>query len=61
MGKGLHVIYEDNHLLVVNKPGGLLSQGDQTGDNTLLDQAKEYIKKKYNKPGQCLLWIGSPS
>ncbi len=45
------MIYEDNHLLVVNKPGGLLSQGDQTGDNTLLDQAKEYIKKKYNKPG----------
>lgn len=44
-------IYEDNHLLVVNKPSGLLVQGDNTGDVTLPDLAKEYLKKKYHKPG----------
>jgi 23S rRNA pseudouridine1911/1915/1917 synthase len=44
-------IYEDNHLLVVNKPSGLLVQGDNTGDVTLPDLAKEFLKEKYNKPG----------
>jgi 23S rRNA pseudouridine1911/1915/1917 synthase len=44
-------IYEDNHLLVVNKPSGLLVQGDNTGDVTLPDLAKEYLKEKYHKPG----------
>ena len=45
------VLYEDNHLLVVNKPAGVLTQGDQTGDEPLVEQGKAYIKKKYNKPG----------
>lgn len=45
------VIYEDNHLLIVNKPSGWLVQGDNTGDRTLTDWATEYIRKKYNKPG----------
>lgn len=53
----LDVIYEDNHLLVVNKPAGLLVQGDQTGDPTLLDYAKEYLKKKYKKPGAVYLGL----
>ncbi len=53
--KKLHVLYEDNHLLVVNKPGGLLVQGDTTGDRTLLDIGKEYLKEKYNKPGKVFL------
>jgi 23S rRNA pseudouridine1911/1915/1917 synthase len=53
----LHVLYEDNHLLVVNKPGGLLVQGDATGDKTLLDIGKEYLKEKYNKPGKVFLGI----
>ena len=53
----LHVLYEDNHLLVVNKPGGLLVQGDSTGDKTLLDIGKEYIKEKYNKPGNVFLGV----
>jgi 23S rRNA pseudouridine1911/1915/1917 synthase len=44
-------IYEDNHLLVVNKPSGLLVQGDNTGDVTLPNLAKEFLKEKYNKPG----------
>ena len=51
------VLYEDNHLLVVNKPAGLLVQGDRTGDETLADQAKAYIKNKYNKPGDVFLGI----
>lgn len=45
------VVYEDNHLLVVNKPAGILVQGDQTGDKTLTDYVKEYIAEKYQKPG----------
>ncbi|MEJ2004040.1 MAG: pseudouridine synthase, partial [Cyclobacteriaceae bacterium] len=51
------VLYEDNHLLVVNKPAGLLVQGDKTGDETLADQAKAYLKEKYNKPGDVFLGI----
>jgi 23S rRNA pseudouridine1911/1915/1917 synthase len=51
----LQVLFEDNHLLVVNKPGGLLVQGDATGDKTLLDIGKAYIKQKYDKPGKVFL------
>jgi 23S rRNA pseudouridine1911/1915/1917 synthase len=51
----LQVLFEDNHLLVVNKPGGLLVQGDATGDRTLLDIGKAYIKQKYDKPGKVFL------
>lgn len=50
-----HVIYEDNHLLVINKQAGQLAQGDETGDITLLDLAKDYIKIKYDKPGAVFL------
>ncbi len=46
----LEIIYEDNHLIAINKRPGDLVQGDKTGDNTLIDQVKKYIKKKYNKP-----------
>lgn len=53
----LNVLYEDNHLLVVNKPAGLLVQGDRTGDTTLAETAKEYIKGKYHKPGRVYLGI----
>ena len=49
------IIYEDNHLLVVNKPIGWLVQGDKTGDATLTNWGKNYIKKKYNKPGDVFL------
>ena len=51
----LAVLYEDNHCLAVLKPGSLLIAGDKTGDITLLDQAKQYIKVKYNKPGDVFL------
>jgi len=44
------VLFEDNHLIAINKPAGVLSQGDETGDNTVMDWAKSYIKHRYNKP-----------
>jgi 23S rRNA pseudouridine1911/1915/1917 synthase len=48
----LAVLYEDNHCLVVNKPAGLLTQGDITGDASVLDAARAYLKEKYAKPGK---------
>ena len=49
------VIYEDNHLLVLNKPVSWLVQGDRTGDPTLADWGKNYLKEKYAKPGAVYL------
>ncbi len=49
------VIYEDNHLLIVDKAPGVLVQGDKTGDKPLLDHCKDYIKEKYEKPGAVFL------
>ncbi len=53
----IKILYEDNHLLGVLKPGGVLVQGDSTGDVTLLDMGKSYIKDKYNKPGKVFLGL----
>jgi 23S rRNA pseudouridine1911/1915/1917 synthase len=53
----LTILYEDNHLLAVSKPAGLLVQGDRTGDPTVLDQAKSYLKQKYHKPGKVYLGL----
>lgn len=53
--KNLLVIYEDNHIIVVNKRVGDIVQGDKTGDKPLSDVVKEYIKDKYNKPGNVYL------
>lgn len=53
--KAFHVIYEDNHLLIVNKAAGVLVQADSTGDAPLLDLLKDYIKDKYEKPGEVFL------
>jgi 23S rRNA pseudouridine1911/1915/1917 synthase len=47
----LDVLYEDNHCLAVNKPAGLPSQGDESGDETLVDVATRYLKQRYRKPG----------
>ncbi|MFO7652869.1 MAG: RNA pseudouridine synthase [Candidatus Krumholzibacteriia bacterium] len=47
----LQVLHEDNHVLGVVKPAGLLVQGDRTGDPTLLEAARAYLKQKYEKPG----------
>ncbi len=49
------IIYEDNHLLAINKPAGWLVQGDRTGDPTLTDWGKDYLKEKYAKPGAVFL------
>lgn len=53
----LEILYEDNHLIAINKPSGILSQGDKTGDKVLADYVKEYIVKKYNKPGEAFLGV----
>ncbi len=51
----LKVLYDDNHVIVVNKRAGDIVQGDKTGDKPLSDVVKEYIKDKYNKPGNVFL------
>lgn len=53
----LEVIYCDNHILILNKPAGILIQRDKTGDSSLLEYAKAYIKEKYNKPGNVYLGL----
>lgn len=50
------ILYEDNHLLVIDKPAGLLSQEDHTGNPDVLTLGKKYIKRAYNKPGN--VWLG---
>jgi 23S rRNA pseudouridine1911/1915/1917 synthase len=51
------VLYEDNHLLGVLKPAGMLIQGDKTGDVSLLDIAKQWVIEKYQKPGNAFLGL----
>jgi len=53
--QGIKIIFEDNHILIVNKPAGMLSQKDKTNDNSILEILKDYIKEKYNKPGNVFL------
>ena len=54
----MQVIYEDNHIIAVNKECGEIVQGDKTGDEPLIDKVKAYIKDKYKKPGD--VYLGSP-
>ena len=54
----MNILYEDNHLLIINKEPGELVQGDKTGDKPLLDTLKQYIKEKYEKPGE--VYLGAP-
>jgi 23S rRNA pseudouridine1911/1915/1917 synthase len=53
----LTVLFEDNHCLAVAKPAGWLTMGDRTGDETLLERAKAYIKERYQKPGAVYLGV----
>ena len=53
----LQVLHEDNHLIVVNKRVGDIVQGDKTGDKPLSEVVKEFIKEKYNKPGEVFLGV----
>ena len=54
----MNVLYEDNHIIVINKAAGEIVQGDKTGDKSLCDTMKAYIKEKYAKPGN--VFIGLP-
>ena len=53
----LQVLFEDNHLIIINKRSGDITQGDKTGDKPLSDVVKEYIKDKYNKPNNVYLGV----
>ena len=53
----LNILYEDNHIIVVVKPVNIPSQGDKTGDEDMLTIIKQYIKEKYNKPGEVYLGL----
>jgi len=53
----LQILHEDNHIIVINKRVGDIVQGDKTGDKPLSDIVKEYIKDKYNKPGEVFLGV----
>ena len=53
----LKVIFEDNHIIVVEKPVNIPSQGDKTGDVDMLTIIKDYLKEKYNKPGNVYLGL----
>ena len=53
--ENLEVLFEDNHIIIVNKKAGDITQGDKTGDKPLSDVVKEYVKEKYNKPGNVFI------
>ncbi len=55
--RNLQILHEDNHIIVINKRVGDIVQGDKTGDKPLSDIVKEYIKEKYNKPGDVFLGV----
>ena len=51
------IVYEDNHIIIVNKSSSEIVQGDKTGDKPLVETVKEYIKEKYQKPGNVFLGV----
>jgi 23S rRNA pseudouridine1911/1915/1917 synthase len=53
----IRVLYEDNHLIAVYKPAGVLVQGDKSGDISMIEEVKMYIKQKYEKPGNVFLGL----
>ena len=53
----MQVLYEDNHIIIVNKAPGEIVQGDKTGDTPLSETVKAYLKEKYNKPGNVFLGV----
>ena len=53
--ENLQVLFEDNHIIIVNKRSGDITQGDKTGDQPLSDVIKAYVKEKYNKPGEVFI------
>ena len=57
INRTMDVVYEDNHIIIVNKQSGEIVQGDKTGDRPLSDIVKDYIKEKYQKPGEVFLGV----
>lgn len=57
MGPGVGLLYEDNHIIIVNKRAGEIVQGDKTGDVPLSEEVKAYIKERYHKPGDAFLGV----
>ena len=55
--QNLDILFEDNHLIIVNKRCGVLVQGDKTGDTPLIELVKKYIKDKYSKKGNVFLGL----
>ena len=55
--ENLQILFEDNHIIIVNKRAGDITQGDKTGDKPLSEIVKEYVKDKYNKPGNVYLGV----
>ena len=53
----MQIVYEDNHIIIINKQSGEIVQGDKTGDRPLSDIVKDYIKEKYKKPGEVFLGV----
>lgn len=53
----MDILYEDNHLIAVRKPHGMLTQGDDTGDTSLMDEVKAYLKEREEKPGNVFLGL----
>lgn len=53
----MQILHEDNHLIAIFKPAGFLSQGDKTGDATIFNEVKKYLKEKYKKPGNVYLGL----
>jgi 23S rRNA pseudouridine1911/1915/1917 synthase len=53
----INVLYEDNHVIAVVKPAGVLTQGDSSGERSLMDMVKDYLKEKYGKPGNVFLGL----
>lgn len=51
------IVYEDNHIIVVNKTASEIVQGDKTGDEPLSERLKSYLKVKYNKPGNVFIGV----
>ena len=56
--RSIDVVYEDNHIIAINKESGILAQGDKTNDESLIEISKHFLKKKYNKPGN--VFVGLP-
>ena len=55
--ENVQILYQDNHIIIVNKRAGDITQGDKTGDKPLSDVVKEYIKERFNKPGNVFLGV----